>query len=84
MKFGETKQKIVALVTTTLKALLSVAKTNGRLSGCEFYAGNIHYLFRNIIVHVYLHATYKKSAPRKERTEKMLPLSIVVTRIAPQ
>ncbi len=45
IKLGETKQIIVALVTKTFNALLSVAKTNGRLSGREFYAGNIYYLF---------------------------------------
>ncbi len=32
IKFGETKQKVIALVATTFKALPSVAKTNGRLS----------------------------------------------------
>ena len=48
---GETKQKVVAFVTTAFKALLSVAKTNGRLSGHKFYAGNIYYLFENILTH---------------------------------
>ena len=45
IKFGETKQKVVALVATTLKALLSIAKTNGRFSGHKFYAGNIDNFF---------------------------------------
>ena len=45
IKFGKTKQKVVALVATALKALLSVTKTNVRLSGRKFYAGNIYYLF---------------------------------------
>ena len=45
LKFRKTKQKVVALVATTLKALLAVAKTNGRLSGREFYAGNVYYFF---------------------------------------
>ena len=45
IKFGKTKQIVVALVATTLKALLSVAKTNSRLSGRKFYACNINYLF---------------------------------------
>ena len=45
IKFGETKQKVVALVATTRKALLSVAKTNGRLSRRKLDAGNIDYLF---------------------------------------
>ena len=44
IKFGETTQKAVAFVATAFKALLSVAKTNVRLSGCKFYAGNIYYL----------------------------------------
>ena len=33
IKFRKTKQIVVALIAATLKALLSVAKTNGRLSG---------------------------------------------------
>ena len=41
IKFGETKQIVVALVATTLKTLLFVAMANGRLSGREFYIGNI-------------------------------------------
>ena len=45
IKFGETKQKVVALVATTRKALLSVAKTNGRLSRRKLDAGNIDYFF---------------------------------------
>ena len=48
---GKTKQKIITFIATTFKFLLSVAKTNVRLSGRELYAGNIYYLFGNIIVH---------------------------------
>ena len=44
IKFGETTQKVIALVATTFKPLLSVAKTNSRLSGRKFCAGNIYYL----------------------------------------
>ena len=70
IKFGKTKQKVVALVATTLKVLLSVAKTNGRLSGGEFYAGNIYYLFENIFTHTVCASAYKKGAQPKPRTEK--------------
>ncbi len=63
IKLGETKQIIVALVTTTFNALLSVAKTNGRLSGREFYADNIYYLFLNIFVHISPYQHIKKCAP---------------------
>ena len=45
VEISKTKQIVVALVATTLKALLAVAKTNGRLSGREFYAGNVYYFF---------------------------------------
>ena len=44
-KFGETTQKIVAPVATAFKALLSVAKTNGRLSGRQLHACDIKFLF---------------------------------------
>ena len=37
----KTKQKIIALVTTTLKTVLAITKTNGRVSGHKLYAGNI-------------------------------------------
>ena len=71
IKFGETKQKVVALVATTLKALLSVSKTDGGLSGRDLYAGNIYDLSWNVIVHIYLLSAYKKVRPMKERTEKV-------------
>jgi len=45
IKFRETNQIVVALVATTFNALLSVAKTNGRGSGREFYSGNVDNLF---------------------------------------
>ena len=45
IKLRETKQIVVALVTTTFNALLAVAKANGGLSGRELYADNIYYLF---------------------------------------
>ena len=84
LKFRKTKQKVVALVATTLKALFSVAKTNGRLSGRKLYTGNIDYLFWNIIVHIYPLSAYKKGAPQKERTEKMLPLQLLSHELLPQ
>ena len=51
-KFGKAKQIVVALIATTLKALLSVAKTNGRVTRREFYAGNIDYFFWNTLAHI--------------------------------
>ena len=41
IKFGKTKQIIIALVATAFKALFSVAKASVRFSGCKLYAGNI-------------------------------------------
>ena len=63
IKVGETKQKEVALVATTFKALLSVAKTNSRLSGRKFCVGNIYYLFQNILAHISPYKHIKKCAP---------------------
>ena len=63
IKFGEAKQIVVALVATTFKALLSVAKTNGRLSGRKLYAGNIDNLFWNILAHISPYQHIKKCAP---------------------
>ena len=56
IKFGVTKQKIVALIATALIALLPVAKANGTVPGCDLYAANINFFFRNVIFHTYLHA----------------------------
>ena len=43
--FRGTKQIVVTLVATTLEALLTVAKTNGRLPGRDFYSRNIYHFF---------------------------------------
>ena len=52
LKFRKTKQRVVTFIATALKTLLSVAKTNGRLSGRKFYAGNIVHFFWNILAHI--------------------------------
>ncbi len=59
-KFGETRQKVVALIATTLKAPLSVAKASGRISGRKFYTGNINYIFLNILAHINSPVSIKK------------------------
>ena len=64
IKFGKTKQIVVALVTTTFNVLLAVAKTTGRFSGHEFYAGNIYRLFGNNFTHTFTSSAYKKCAPK--------------------
>ena len=72
IKFRKAKQKVVALIATAFKALLAVAKTNGRLSWRKFYAGNIYYLsWYIIIVHIFPPQHTKKVRPMKERTEKV-------------
>ena len=76
IKFGETTQIVVALVATTFKALLSVTKTNGRLSGHKFYAGNIYYLFENILTHTFLSSAYKKVHPRRNAPKKCFPSNV--------
>ena len=60
IKFRKTKQKVVALVATAFKAMLSVAKTSVGLSRRKLYTGNINYLFWNIVVHS--SPKHKKSA----------------------
>ena len=62
IKFRKTKQVIVTLVATALKALLSVAKTNVRRSRRKFYAGDIDYLFLNILTHISPYQHIKRCA----------------------
>ncbi len=83
IKFGKTKQIIVALVATTFKASLSVAKTNIRLSGHKLYAGNIYHLFGNIFTHTFTLSAYKKCAPKGAHRKNASP-SIVVTQMLSQ
>ena len=72
IKFGKTKQIVVTFIATTLKTLLSVTKTNSRLSRHKFYAGNIYYSFLNIFAHTSPVNIQKvrqpKSAHRKTQT----------------
>ena len=69
IEFGKTKQIVVTLVAATLKALLPISKTNDRLSGRKFYAGNIDNLFWNMLAHIssYQHT---KSAPTEVSAPK--------------
>ena len=80
IKFRETKQIVVALVATTFKALLSVAKTNSRLSGRELYTGDIYHLFGNMFTHTFTSSAYKKVRPKRNALKKCLPL-IVATQM---
>ena len=56
IRFGKTKQVIITFVATTIKALLAVAKTSDRLSGCKLYTGYIHHGFW-IFTHIILPLT---------------------------
>ena len=69
VKFGETKQIVIALVATTFKFLHAVAKTSGRIFGCKLCATNINHSFLNILAHTfpYLHI---KSAPTEVSAQK--------------
>ena len=62
IKFRKTNKIVVTFIATTLKALFSVAKTNGRVSRREFYASNIDNLFWNILAHIFSYQ-HTKSAP---------------------
>ena len=77
IKFWETKQKVITFVTTPLKTLLSVAKTNGRPSGCKFYAVNIYDLSLSILIHMLPHYHIKRCAT--EVTHRKTQTPIVVT-----
>ena len=72
-KFWKTKQKMIALVTATFKALLSVAKTNFRFSGCKLHTGNIYHFFRNIFTHTFTSSKYKKRCAQKGTHRKSVP-----------
>jgi len=74
IEFGETKQEEIAFVATTLKALLSVAKTNGRFSGRQLDAGYIRFLFLNVHINVFSHLYIKKCANRSQRTKTQIPV----------
>ena len=52
IKFGKTKQKVITLVATTLKTLLTVSQANGRSSRRKLNTGNIYDLFLTILVHI--------------------------------
>ena len=80
IKFGETTQKVVALIATTFKDLFSVAKTNGRLSGRDFYAVNIYHLFGNVFTHTFTSSAHKKVRPKRNAPKKCIPL-IVATQM---
>ena len=70
IKFRKTKQMVVTFVATALKALLSVAKTNGRLPGHKLYAGNIHYFLLNVLAHISPYQHIKKVRNRSHAPEK--------------
>ena len=80
IKQGKTKSKIVTLIATTHKALLSIAKANGRLSGRKFYAGNIYHLFGKIFTHTFASSAYKKVRSKRNAPKKCIPL-IVATQM---
>ena len=74
VEFRKTKQIVVAPVTATFKPLLSVAKTNGRLSGREFYAGNIDNLFRNMLAHIFSYQHKKVRQPKSAHRKTPTPI----------
>ena len=85
IKFRKTKQKVVTFVTTTLIALLSIAKTNVRLSGSEFYTGNIYYSFFNFLSHMFSFQHIKRcvteATHRKTRTPSCRQTNLCADRI---
>ena len=72
--FGVTNQEVVALVATTLKALPSVSKANGRLAGRKLYAGNIYYLFFNILTHISSYQHKKRCATEAAHRKTQTPI----------
>ena len=53
IKLRKPKQKVITLVTTTLKPLFAVTKANGGVSRCKFNAGNIYDFFLNLLAHIF-------------------------------
>ena len=74
IKFGKTKQIVVALIATALKAPLTVTKANRRSSRCKLNIGNIYDFFINIFTHVFPH-NIKRCAT--EATHRKTPTPIV-------
>ena len=74
IKFRKTKQIVVTFIATTLKTLLSVTKTNSRLSGHKFYTGNIYYSFLNIFAHISPINIQKRCATEATHPKKHKPL----------
>ena len=72
IKFGKAKQKVITLVATTFKTLLTVSQANGRGFRHKLNTGNIHDLFLNVLVHIFPHQHIKRCATeathRKTRT----------------
>jgi len=52
IKMRETKQKVIALVATTFKSLLSVTKASAGLCGRKLYAGNIYCFLWKLFAHI--------------------------------
>ncbi len=74
IKFRKTKQIVVTFVATALKPLLSVAKTNVRLSGRKLYTGNIYYLLFKILTHKSPYQHTKRCATEATHPKKHKPL----------
>ena len=81
IKPWETKQIVVAFIATTLKTLLSVSKTNVRLSGRKFCSGNIDNLFWNIFTHIFSSQKNHVIPNRKDVVFYVLRLEYVVERV---
>ena len=73
IKFRKTNKIVVTFVATTLKALLSVAKTSRRLSGHKFYAGNVYYLFLIILAHISPYQHTKRCATEAAHRKTQTP-----------
>ena len=71
---------VVALVTTTFKALFSVAKASGRISGRKLYTGNIYYFF-HILTHISPIDKQKVRQPKWAHLKEVLYVGGIVTEI---
>ena len=80
IKFRKAKQIVVALIAAAFEAIFSFAKANGRISGREFYTGNIYSLFDNNFTHTFPPLAYKKVRPKRNAPKKCIPL-IVATQM---
>ena len=81
IEFRITKQIVVTFVATTLKALQSVPKTNGGVTGRKLYAGNIDFSFWNRFAHISPYQNKKVRQPKSAHRKTQTPIAATQNQI---